>query len=96
MTEIDKLRDCPVLVTIGAIGGKWRTRILWHLRSGPCRFAALQRAIGASTKVLAQNLKALEEAGLITRTETRGGNTLMTEYSYTPYCHSLVCRAVTN
>jgi hypothetical protein len=62
--DVDKIADCPVMLTIGVIGGKWKPRILWLLRSGPMRFSDFTRAIpDASEKMLAQHLKALGPSG---------------------------------
>jgi DNA-binding HxlR family transcriptional regulator len=88
--EFDKLRDCPVLVTLAAIGGKWRTRILWRLREGPAHFGELRRGIGISEKVLADNLKALERKGIIARAEVKAGRVITTEYRYAEFGLSLL------
>lgn len=89
-SELDKMRDCPVLVTISAVGGKWRPRILWRLREGPAGFGDLHRSVGVSEKVLTDNLKALEREGIISRAEVQVGRVNATEYRYTNYGLSLV------
>lgn len=59
---------CPVQATLNVVGGKWKTIIIWHLRDHKKRFAELGRAIGAITqKMLTQQLKELEEDGIINR-----------------------------
>ena len=60
---------CPVETAVGVIGGKWKVLILWHLQDrGTLRFAALRRALGDVTqKVLSQQLRELERAGMISR-----------------------------
>jgi len=88
--ERDKMRDCPVLVTISAVGGKWRARILWRLREGPAGFADLRRSVGVSEKVLTENLKALEREAILSRVEVKVGRVNITEYRYTDYGLSLV------
>jgi DNA-binding HxlR family transcriptional regulator len=88
--EFDKMRDCPVLVTLAAIGGKWRTRILWRLREGPAHFGELRRSVGISEKVLADNLRALERKGIITRAEIKAGRVINTEYRYSDFGLSLL------
>ena len=52
------------------IGGKWKIRILWHLsRQDVLRYGELKGALGTiSHKMLSQQLKELEQDGLIIRT----------------------------
>jgi DNA-binding HxlR family transcriptional regulator len=52
------------------IEGRWRMIILFHLFSAPAlRFSDLRRAVsGISQKVLIQQLRELEAAGIISRT----------------------------
>jgi len=51
------------------IKGRWKLLILFHLfNSQVCRFSALDRAIpGVSQKMLTQQLRQLEKAGLVRR-----------------------------
>ena len=50
------------------IGNKWTGSILWHLKDQPMRFNEIARQLaGASKKVLAERLKAMEDNKLITR-----------------------------
>lgn len=50
------------------LSGKWKLKILWHLSSGTIRFNELQRVLGnTTTKTLTQQLRELEEQGIITR-----------------------------
>src|SRR6185369_10013968 len=66
------------------MGGKWKPLILWRLRTGPVRFAALRRGIpGISEKMLAQHLRQLEGDGLVSRTAT-GRAPQRVEYAMTP------------
>ena len=59
---------CPVEATLDLIGGKYKTLILWHLAGGPQRFSQRQRLIlRATPKMLTQQLRELEEDGLIHR-----------------------------
>jgi len=61
--------DCPIEVALEAIGGKWKCVILWHLRQGPMRTSELRRAISRiSEKMLIQQLRGLEQDGLVERT----------------------------
>ena len=59
---------CPVEATLGMIGGKYKTLILWKLISGPMRFSELRRTVpGATPKMLTQQLRELEKDGLVHR-----------------------------
>lgn len=50
------------------IGEKWKVLILRDLMEGTRRFGELKKSVGAiSQKVLTQNLRAMEEDGLLTR-----------------------------
>jgi DNA-binding HxlR family transcriptional regulator len=91
--EFDKLHDCPVMDTIHAIGGKWKPRILWHLRNGAATFGELSRAVGISEKVLLENLRALQRDGLISRRPFKEGSVEFVEYQYTDYGRTLVIGA---
>ena len=51
--------------------GKWKLSILWNLEQRPRRFGELASLLPEVTaKVLTYQLRELEEAGLISRTET--------------------------
>ncbi len=59
---------CPVEATIGLIGGKYKSLILWKLAGGTLRFSQLQREVYCATpKMLTQQLRELEADGLILR-----------------------------
>lgn len=59
---------CPVATTVGLIGNKWKLLILRDLLTGPKRFGELKNGIDElSQKVLTQNLRAMENDGIITR-----------------------------
>lgn len=58
----------PVELSLDIIGGKWKMPILWRLKDKPWRYSELKKSIGKIThKMLAQQLKELEEDGLISR-----------------------------
>jgi DNA-binding HxlR family transcriptional regulator len=61
-------QPCPVTAALSVIGGKWKVIILWHLQDGVKRFGELQRLVkGISQKMLTQELRDLEESGLVGR-----------------------------
>ena len=69
MKTKNELPECPVATTVSLIGNKWKLFILRSLLAKTCRFNELQREIpGISQKVLTENLRALENDGLIVRT----------------------------
>jgi DNA-binding HxlR family transcriptional regulator len=76
---------CPVEVTIDVIGGKWKSRILWHLSQQNYRYGELKKLIPEITKkMLSQVLKELESDGLILRTQY-DEKVLRVEYALTEY-----------
>lgn len=61
--------SCPVELALNTIMGKWKALILWQLRKGTKRYHELKRKLPNITdKMLAQQLKELEAAGMISRT----------------------------
>lgn len=59
---------CPVTGMLQLIGGKWKPVILYCLRSEKRRFGEIATRIpDLSRKVLTEQLKELEEDGLLTR-----------------------------
>ena len=59
---------CPVTGMLQLIGGKWKPVILYCLRSDKRRFGEISARIpGLSRKVLTDQLRELEEDGLLTR-----------------------------
>jgi DNA-binding HxlR family transcriptional regulator len=58
-----------VLRVANIISGKWTLLVLRDLSNGINRFSTLERSLtGISPKTLAERLKSLQEAGIITRT----------------------------
>jgi Predicted transcriptional regulators len=87
----EKMLHCPALVTIRLISGKWKTRILWALRSGPVPFNTLQRQLpGISAKMLTEHLRQLEADGLVTRTGAWAGKVQTVSYAYSDYGRTLI------
>lgn len=63
-----KTYTCTVALAIDVIGGKWKPLILWHLRDEALRFGELKRRLTTVTqKMLTQQLRELEEDGLVHR-----------------------------
>jgi DNA-binding HxlR family transcriptional regulator len=79
---IDPSASCPLGLAINTIGGRWKLHILRSLvLVGEQRYNALLKVIeGISPKELTRNLRELESARLIQRTE----NTNATAYALTP------------
>ncbi len=60
---------CSLELHNAILGGKWKLRILWHIYHGDTRFSQLKRTIPEiSEKILAVQLRELEEHHLIKRT----------------------------
>jgi len=59
----------PVELALHVIGGKWKMPILWRLHQREWRYNELHRDLKrVSHKMLTQQLRELEQAGLLTRT----------------------------
>ena len=67
MLTKDELPECPVATTVQLIGNKWKMLIIRNLLSSPQRFTELRKTIPISQKVLTDNLRSLEEDGLVKR-----------------------------
>ncbi len=69
MLTKEELPECPVATTVRLIGNKWKLLILRNLiYTGVQRFSDFIKSIpGLSKKVLTDNLRELEEDGLIER-----------------------------
>ena len=69
MLTKDELPACPVATTLMLIGNKWKIFIIQRLLDRPWRFNELQKDIlGISQRVLTDNLRSMEDDGIITRT----------------------------
>lgn len=86
--EGDRL-TCAVETTLDIIGGRWKVLILHELFQGVRRFNELHRALnGVTQKMLTQQLRELEEAGIIHR-EVYPQVPPKVEYSLTPLGRTL-------
>ena len=81
--------ECGLATALNAIGGKWKTMILWEVNLAPRRFGELRRLLpGVSEKVLTQQLREMEADALIRR-EVFAGAVQKVVYSVTEYGVSL-------
>ncbi len=63
-----ELSVCPVEITMGLIGDKWKILIIRDLLTGTKRFGELRKSLtGISQKVLTNNLRDMEKSGLVHR-----------------------------
>lgn len=89
MAKAIKKETCQYKLIAGkdameVLQGKWRIPIIISLTDGDKRFGEIQREIGnISPKMLSQELKALEENKIITRT-LYDSMPVTVEYSLTP------------
>ena len=68
MLTKQELPECPVATTVQLIGNKWKILIIRNLLTSPQRFTEFLKSIsGISKKVLTDNLRALEEDGIVER-----------------------------
>lgn len=60
--------DCPIEGAMVLLSGRWRALILYYLNQEPLRFNTLRRSLGPiSHQMLTRELRALEEAGVVSR-----------------------------
>ena len=81
--------NCPVAATLHLIGGKYKALLLWHLSGRVLRFSQLRQLVPEATpKMLTQQLRELEQDGLINR-KVYPVVPPKVEYSLTPLGESL-------
>lgn len=82
---------CCASLTMGLIGGKWKTVILFHLIDGTLRYNELRKEMPMVTeRTLSLQLKTLEEDGLIKRKVYTSKPPLKVEYSLTEFGKTLI------
>ncbi|HEY7045871.1 MAG TPA: helix-turn-helix domain-containing protein [Jatrophihabitantaceae bacterium] len=64
-------RECSVARTLEVVGERWSLLVLREVFLGVRRFDAMRAATGAPRAVLAERLRALVAAGVLTRREYR-------------------------
>lgn len=66
--KVQKPYNCGLGPAFEVIGGKWKALILCEIYTQPRRFGELKRLIpGISEKMLIQQLREMEEAGIVHR-----------------------------
>ena len=82
---------CCTSVTMGIIGGKWKSVILYYLIDGPLRYNELRKKMKDVTeRTLSLQLKKLEEDGVIRRKVYVTKPPLKVEYSLTEFGKTLI------
>lgn len=85
-----KTYPCCTSVTMGIIGGKWKSVILFYLMDGPLRYNELLKRInGVTERTLSLQLKSLEEDGIIKRKVHTTKPPLKVVYSLTEFGSTL-------
>ncbi|WKW46698.1 helix-turn-helix domain-containing protein [Myroides sp. JBRI-B21084] len=75
---------CCTSLTMGVIGGKWKTVILYHLSAGKMRYNELRKAMPMVTeRTLSLQLQQLQDDGIITRTVYADKPPLKVDYELT-------------
>ena len=82
---------CCASLTMGVIGGKWKTVILYHLIESKLRYNELRKEIPMVTeRTLSLQLKKLEEDGIINRKVYTNKPPLKVKYSLTDFGKTLI------
>jgi DNA-binding HxlR family transcriptional regulator len=86
----DVVSRCPIEETMRVLSGRWPTLLLYYLKDGTKRFSDLRRDNPTvSHRILALELRKLEDAGIVRRT-ARPGYPLRVDYDLTAPGHKLV------
>ncbi|WP_108870295.1 winged helix-turn-helix transcriptional regulator [Aquimarina aquimarini] len=82
---------CCTSLTMGVIGGKWKTVILFYLIDGTLRYNELRKKMpNVTERTLSLQLKKLEEDEIIKRKVYRSKPPLKVEYSLTELGRTLI------
>ena len=86
----DLVSPCPIEEVMQILSGRWPTLLIYYLKQGTKRFSDLRRDNPTiSHKMLTLELRKLEDAGIVERTEF-DGYPLRVEYQLAPAGHRLV------
>jgi DNA-binding HxlR family transcriptional regulator len=89
MKIINRLPGLPVERALAVLSGRWKAVLLYVLLDGPQRTCELEKRIaGISQKVLIEQLRALEEHGMVSR-QPSAEDSQGIEYLLTPLGESL-------
>lgn len=81
---------CPIEEAMQVLSGRWPALLIYYLQEGTKRFSDLRKDNPTiSHKMLTQELRRLEDAGIVARTGFEG-YPLRVEYDLTPAGHRLV------
>ncbi|MUU77073.1 winged helix-turn-helix transcriptional regulator [Winogradskyella endarachnes] len=82
---------CCASLTMGLIGGKWKTVIIFHLIDKTLRYNELRKEMPTVTeRTLSLQLKTLEEDGIVKRKVYTSKPPLKVEYSLTDFGKTLI------
>lgn len=82
---------CCASLTMGIIGGKWKTVIMFHLINKTLRYNELRKEMPTVTeRTLSLQLKTLEEDGIVKRKVYTSKPPLKVEYSLTDFGKTLI------
>ncbi|WP_108512279.1 winged helix-turn-helix transcriptional regulator [Bradyrhizobium algeriense] len=80
----DLVSRCPIEEVMQVVSGRWPGLLIYYLKQGTKRFSDLRRDNPAiSHKMLTLELRKLEDAGIVARSEFEG-YPLRVEYDLTP------------
>lgn len=86
----DLVSRCPIEEAMQVLSGRWPSLLLYYLKDGTKRFSDLRRDNPTvSHRMLALELRKLEEAGIVRRT-AHSGYPLRVDYDLTPAGRKLV------
>ncbi len=82
---------CVTSLTMGIIGGKWKTVILYHLSKGTLRYNELRKSMPSVTeRTLSLQLQQLQDDGIIERKVYSEKPPLKVEYTLTEFGKTLI------